>query len=79
VKTLSYLLFITLVTRLALPARARDLRRVARRIGRPHDLRQSKHLLDVGTNCGKWCHIFEGRKTRGNHGSNICTFALYAK
>ena len=77
-KTLFYLLFITLVTRLALLARARDLCGVARRIGRPYDLHQSEHMLDDGTNFGKWCHIFEGRKTRGNHGSNIST-ALYAK
>ena len=77
-KTLSYLAFIALVTRLALSARARDLRGIAQRIGRSHDLHQSEHMLDDGTNFGKWCHIFEGRKTRGNHGSNIST-ALYAK
>ena len=36
-------------------------------------------MLDDGTNSGKWCHTFEGRKTTGNYGCNIPTFALSTK
>jgi len=78
-KTSFYLLFIVFLTRFALSAWARDLCGDARRVGRSHDLQQPEHMLDDGTNSGKWCHSFEGCKTAGNYGCNIPTIALSTK
>jgi hypothetical protein len=78
-KTSFYLLFIAFLTRLALSAWARDLRGEARRVGRSHDVQRPEGMPHDGTNSGKWCNTFEGRKTTGNHGRSIPTFALSTK